>query len=240
MAHFAMRGRVVVDEQAAVRRMARDAADVRADVAAQAKGDAAAGQALFAACSSLSRRAGRGQRSSNAPKLAGQGEWYLARQLQTSSRACAAAHEQGYVRQADGAVRRDARRRSGGAQRRRLHRIAAGSAPGSRRVRRRSRSEARSSMRPALRATAPTARASGRRNAPRLSNMSDWYMARQLQNFRSGIRGTSSAGFPRRADGVDGQGAGRRSGDRRPARLHPHAVIDSRLDSSSEIDGSRS
>ena len=26
-------------------------------------------------------------------------------------------------------------------------------------------------------------------NAPRLSNMSDWYMARQLQNFRSGLRG---------------------------------------------------
>jgi cytochrome c oxidase subunit 2 len=26
-------------------------------------------------------------------------------------------------------------------------------------------------------------------NAPRLSNMSDWYMARQLRNFREGIRG---------------------------------------------------
>jgi cytochrome c oxidase subunit 2 len=26
-------------------------------------------------------------------------------------------------------------------------------------------------------------------NAPRLSNMSDWYMARQIRNFRDGIRG---------------------------------------------------
>src|SRR5690606_25640885 len=26
-------------------------------------------------------------------------------------------------------------------------------------------------------------------NAPRLANMSDWYLARQLRNFRQGIRG---------------------------------------------------
>jgi cytochrome c oxidase subunit 2 len=27
-------------------------------------------------------------------------------------------------------------------------------------------------------------------NAPRLRGMSDWYMARQLHNFRDGVRGT--------------------------------------------------
>ena len=27
-------------------------------------------------------------------------------------------------------------------------------------------------------------------NAPRLKGMSDWYMARQLKNFREGVRGT--------------------------------------------------
>ena len=26
-------------------------------------------------------------------------------------------------------------------------------------------------------------------NAPRLAGMSDWYLARQLQNFKSGVRG---------------------------------------------------
>ena len=46
-------------------------------------------------------------------------------------------------------------------------------------------------------------------NAPRLANMSDWYMARQLENFRQGIRGTSSAGFPRRADGARWRGSSR-------------------------------
>ncbi|HWK73649.1 MAG TPA: cytochrome c, partial [Povalibacter sp.] len=32
-------------------------------------------------------------------------------------------------------------------------------------------------------------------SAPRLANMSDWYLARQLQNFRSGIRGTHPQDF---------------------------------------------
>ena len=32
-------------------------------------------------------------------------------------------------------------------------------------------------------------------NAPRLAGMSDWYMARQLENFRQGIRGTHRQDF---------------------------------------------
>ena len=32
-------------------------------------------------------------------------------------------------------------------------------------------------------------------NAPRLANMSDWYIQRQLQNFRTGIRGAHRADF---------------------------------------------
>ncbi len=53
----------------------------------------------------------------------------------------------------------------------------------------------RSCTRPARRATATRARASGRTNAPRLAGMSDWYMARQLENFRQGIRGTHRQDF---------------------------------------------
>jgi cytochrome c oxidase subunit 2 len=32
-------------------------------------------------------------------------------------------------------------------------------------------------------------------NAPRLSNMSDWYLQRQLQNFQQGIRGSHRQDF---------------------------------------------
>jgi len=32
-------------------------------------------------------------------------------------------------------------------------------------------------------------------NAPRLSNMSDWYMKRQLENFRQGVRGSHPQDF---------------------------------------------
>jgi cytochrome c oxidase subunit II len=32
-------------------------------------------------------------------------------------------------------------------------------------------------------------------HAPRLANMSDWYLARQLQNFQQGIRGSHPQDF---------------------------------------------
>jgi cytochrome c oxidase subunit 2 len=32
-------------------------------------------------------------------------------------------------------------------------------------------------------------------NAPRAAGMSDWYLARQLENFREGIRGSHSSDF---------------------------------------------
>ena len=44
-------------------------------------------------------------------------------------------------------------------------------------------------MKPAPPAMATPRKGIWATNAPRLSNMSDWYMARQLQNFRDGIRG---------------------------------------------------
>jgi cytochrome c oxidase subunit II len=40
-----------------------------------------------------------------------------------------------------------------------------------------------------------TAKGSWSTNAPRLAGMSDWYMARQLENFRQGIRGTHRQDF---------------------------------------------
>ncbi len=47
------------------------------------EGDAARGQPLFAPCAACHGPAGEGNRALNAPALAGQADWYLARQVQS-------------------------------------------------------------------------------------------------------------------------------------------------------------
>jgi cytochrome c oxidase subunit II len=78
--HFAMRGKVVVDE----------AADYQAWLAAQPTfaatqarptGNATAGAANYAVCSACHGTQGEGNQQLNAPKLAGQQDWYIRRQL---------------------------------------------------------------------------------------------------------------------------------------------------------------
>ena len=97
-------------------------------------------------------------------------------------------------------------------------------------VERQSSSAARSCTRPAQRATATRARASGRTNAPRLAGMSDWYLARQLENFRQGIRGTHPQDFHGAQMALAWRGLAQgRAVDRRPARLYQHALIDEEL-----------
>lgn len=47
-----------------------------------AAGDAAKGKALYTTCAACHGQNGEGQEALNAPKLAGQSDWYLTRQLQ--------------------------------------------------------------------------------------------------------------------------------------------------------------
>jgi cytochrome c oxidase subunit 2 len=80
VAHFAMRGRVVVDD-AETYQAWRGQQPTFAQTAARAAGDATAGQALFATCTACHGAQAEGNETLNAPKLAGQQGWYLARQL---------------------------------------------------------------------------------------------------------------------------------------------------------------
>jgi cytochrome c oxidase subunit 2 len=80
IAHFAMRGRVVVDD-AETYRVWHETQPTFAQAAARPAGDAAAGQALFGTCTACHGAQGEGNETLNAPKLAGQQPWYLARQL---------------------------------------------------------------------------------------------------------------------------------------------------------------
>ena len=97
------------------------AADVRRAAAREAKGDAAAGQALFATCTACHGAQAEGNRELNAPKLSGQAGWYLDPPAQGFPRRRPRRPRGGQLRQADDSVRVDARRRRRDPRRGRLH-----------------------------------------------------------------------------------------------------------------------
>ena len=79
--HHTMRGMVIVDEQEDYDEwLARQ--PTYANILAKAPGDAVAGQAAYAVCASCHGQQGEGNQQLNAPKLAGQEDWYLRRQLE--------------------------------------------------------------------------------------------------------------------------------------------------------------
>jgi cytochrome c oxidase subunit 2 len=192
-AHFAMRGRVVVDEQAKFDQwMAQQA--TFAQTQAAMTGDAEAGKALFTTCSSCHGARAEGNRQMNAPKLSGQGKWYLVRQLHNFRNGTRGTHASDLYGQQmapfAGTLPDDAAIRNVVAYITSLEEV---------------RPDATVLGDPergrALYATCSSCHGTKAQgvwatNAPRLSNMSDWYLLRQMHNFREGIRGTHPQDFP--------------------------------------------
>ena len=186
IAHFAMRGRVVVDEESDFETWLA-AQPTFARVSAMGNGDPEAGKALFAACTACHGAQGEGNRDLNAPKLSGQSGWYLARQLHSFKSGLRGWHEQdvfakqmqpfaqmladedainnvvAYIKTLP-EIRPPANIVGNPERGRELYETCAA-------------------------CHGNDAQGIWATNAPRLSNMSDWYLARQLQNFRSGVRG---------------------------------------------------
>ena len=79
--HHTMRGMVIVDEQEDYDEWLAQQ-PTYADILAKVPGDAVAGQAAYAVCASCHGQQGEGNQQLNAPKLAGQEDWYLRRQLE--------------------------------------------------------------------------------------------------------------------------------------------------------------
>ncbi len=79
--HHTMRGMVIVDEQEDYDAWLAEQ-PTYAEILAKAPGDAVAGQTAYAVCASCHGQQGEGNRQLNAPKLAGQEDWYLRRQLE--------------------------------------------------------------------------------------------------------------------------------------------------------------
>lgn len=184
--HHTMRGLVVIDEQEDFDSWLAGQ-PTYADMLARRPGNPMLGQARYAVCAACHGASGEGNQTLNAPKLAGQGAWYLRRQLEY------------YKLGARGADPRD----EYGQQ---MAPMAATLVDSNAVEDVIAYIQTLPDSQPELTISGDTA--AGKKiyttcgachgwrgegiaalNAPRQAGMSDWYLASQLKNFREGIRG---------------------------------------------------
>jgi cytochrome c oxidase subunit II len=187
VAHYAMRGRVVVDDASTF--MTWLAANpTYATIQATAVADSTAGAALYAPCAACHGAAGEGNPTLNAPKLAGQQGWYLQRQLQNFKHGLRGAQPNDtYGMQmvpfagmlADEAAVRNLVAYVGTLPDQPPPATVSGNA-----------SRGATLYRTCASCHGDTGLGIQAMNGPRLVHMSDWYLARQLKNFKEGIRGS--------------------------------------------------
>lgn len=186
VAHFAMRGRMVVEQERDFQAwLARQ--PTFAQAAAHPTGNPAAGQALYAVCAGCHGAQGEGNPALNAPKLAGQGGWYLKRQLVHFKAGARGKHEKdtyGKVMAPMAATLTDEAA---------IDNVVAYIAtlpdkPAASTVKGNAKNgEQRFATCSACHGA--DGRGIAATNAPRLKGMSDWYMVTQLKHFRDRIRG---------------------------------------------------
>jgi cytochrome c oxidase subunit 2 len=187
LAHFAMRNKVVVMEEAEHQDWLAQQPTFGSLMSVTA-GSAAAGRSSYAVCASCHGAQGEGNVALNAPKLSGQNPWYIEQQLRQFKNGLRGAHEgDAYGKQmaamaatltSDDAIRNvvayigTLTDNPAGAT------IAGDTANGER-----------------LYTTCGACHGLNGEGiwsiqAPRLTGIDDWYLVRQLQNFKQGIRGT--------------------------------------------------
>ena len=184
--HFAMRGAVVVDEQGDFDAWLAEQPTF-AEQNSRVAGNAAIGAAQYAVCAACHGPQGEGVHAMNAPKIAGQSDWYLKRQILSYKNGLRGVHQDDtFGQQMIGMVATLADEAA-------VDNVVAHIAtlPDN-----------------SLKATVEGDVENGKSiyavcaychggdgmgiqalNAPRIAGSSDWYMARQLDNFKTGVRG---------------------------------------------------
>ena len=192
IAHHTMRGSVVVEDQASFDAWAASQ-PTYADTMNAVAGNASAGAAQYAVCAACHGQQGEGMQALNAPKIAGQEPWYLRRQLN------------GFKAGHRGSLPEDVF----GQQMRPMAMTLASDAaienmiahiqtfPDNPAPATIDGNVAKGERLYAVCSYCHGAEAQGIQaiNAPRMAGMTDWYLARQLQNFRSGVRGGHGQDF---------------------------------------------
>lgn len=188
LAHFTMRGHVVVDTQEDFDAW-KDGLITYAESAAIGKGDVMAGQGLYTLCATCHGAEGEGNLALNSPKLNGQLEWYLRRQIHNFKHGIRGAHKDDQFGQqmapmatvlADESAIRDVSAYIGSL---------AVTLPENE-----ISSVADTDRGKRLYVTCGTCHGLNGEgnygtNSPRLSGQESWYLKRQLENFKQGIRG---------------------------------------------------
>jgi cytochrome c oxidase subunit II len=184
--HFVMRGKIVVEEESAFQDWLKGY-PTYAQSMAQVAGDAEAGKPLFAVCAACHGAQAEGNPATHAPKLSGQGDWYLKRQLISFKRGARGAHDKDvYGKQMapmaatlvdDAAINNVVAY---------IKTLPDNPAPA---TLNNDASDGRKHYATCQACHGFDGRGIQATNAPRLAGMSDWYMVTQLKNFRDGIRG---------------------------------------------------
>ena len=186
IAHFAMRGKVIVEEESAFQAWL-SSYPTFAQSSAQVAGDAEAGKPLYAVCTACHGLQAEGNPALNAPKLSGQGDWYLKRQLKYFKNGVRGTHDKDVFGKMMAPMAAtlvdDAAIDNVVAY---IKTLPDNAAPPT------VHGDAKNGQRPYVTCGACHG-ADGRgiqaTNAPRLKGMSDWYLVTQLKNFKQGIRG---------------------------------------------------
>ena len=185
--HFVMRGHVVVEEEAAFQTWLSSYPTFEQTLA-QAAGDAAAGKALYAACAACHGLQAEGNPQLHAPRLSGQGDWYLKRQLKNFKQGARGAHDKDVfgkmMAPMAATLADDAAIDSVVAY---IKTLPDNPAPVT--------VKQNSTIGHRLFGTCGACHGADGRgiqamNAPRLKGMSDWYLVTQLKNFKQGVRGS--------------------------------------------------
>ena len=186
IAHHTMRGAVVVEDRQAYETWVASYPTF-AELQAAAVGNASAGAAQYAVCAACHGPQAQGLQAMNAPRLTGLGGWYIEEQLDKFKAGVRGAHEEDtYGRQMAPMARTLASPEA--VANVIAHIESLPHAPAQQTV---EGNVTAGAKRFAVCAYCHGAQAQGIQamNAPRLAGMDDWYLARQLENFRAGIRG---------------------------------------------------
>ena len=186
IAHHAMRGIVVVDEEQDYQDWLANQPTF-AQVMAEAAGDATVGQAQYAVCIACHGAQGEGNEALMAPKLAGQEDWYLRNQLQLYKSGGRGQHKDDVYGQQMAAMANTLVNDAA------INNVIA-------HIRSFPDTPAPATVQGDIKRGAKLYRTCAAchgyagqgiwsMNAPRQSGMSDWYLAAQLSNFKQGIRG---------------------------------------------------
>ena len=186
IAHFAMRGAVVVDSKEGYEQWAASY-PTWAETQAASVGNATVGAAQYAVCAACHGQQGEGLQALNAPKIAGQSGWYLKNQINAYKDGLRGVHEN------DIYGKQMAPMASILATDEAIANVVAHIAtlPDSTAPETVSGDISSGAKIYAICAYCHGSDGMGIQtmNAPRLAGMTDWYLARQLSNFRDGVRG---------------------------------------------------